>query len=191
MNKYYTRKRVVDYDEKLVLNAFKNVKKAGKDLTVFFDMDNTLFIYSTESNDKLSLEKEKNPGFFATLPLMDNAKETIQALKDMGIACKIISAADPGRKREEKIISIVKNDLPFDKEDILFVEHGKSKAELLSSMGFDITKSILVDDYYKNLFDWYENGGLGVKKTFSGKKRNIPQVKELYELVPFISGLVS
>ena len=191
MSKYYTKKRIKEYDEAMVLNAISNIKMAEKDqLTVFFDMDNTLFVYSTESNDKLSLKLENNPGFFANLPVMEFAKETIQAIKDMGISCKIISAADPGQKREDKIISIKKNELPFEDGDILFVEHGKSKAELLSNMGYDIEKSILVDDYCGNLFDWYEAGGLGVKKTFSGKKRNIPQVKELPELVFLIKSLL-
>lgn len=191
MSNYYVKKRFEEYDEKKVEDAYKNIQNLSsvKDLTVFFDMDNTLFVYSTESNDKKSLKEENNPGFFANLPLMENARETVQALKDMGISCKIISAADPGQKREDKITSVKKNSLPFEEADILFVEHGKSKAEILSAMGYDITKSILVDDYCMNLFDWYNNGGLAIKKTFSGKKRNIPQVKDLKELVSFISNL--
>lgn len=192
MNKYYTKKRNEEYEETKVYNAISNIKMAHKDqITVFFDMDNTLFVYSTESNDKKSLVEENKPGFFANLPLMEYARETIEALRDMGIDCKIISAADKGQKREDKILSVKKNNLPFKEEDILFVEHGRSKAELLQSMGYDIKKSILVDDYCQNLFDWYNAGGLGIKKTFSGKKRNIPQVHQLPELISIISSLIA
>lgn len=190
MNKHYVPKRTREYDEEKVLHAISNLKIARKEeRTIFFDMDNTLFIYSTDSNDRKSLVEENNPGFFANLELMEYARETILSLRELGYDCKIISAADEGPKRSEKIISIKKNELPFADEDILFVPHGKSKAELLASMGFDIKKCILVDDYCGNIFDWYDHGGLAVKKTFSNKKRNIPQVHNLYELVDLVKNL--
>lgn len=193
MNKYYTKIRHFEYNKEHLLQAIKNIESAKKeDITIFFDMDNTLFIFSTNSNDNLSLMlQEQVPHFFAKLPMMRYAKETIDALKAMGFKCKIISAAKPGQPRIDKIESIKINNLPFDEEDIIFVEHGKSKAGLLASMGYDISKCILVDDYYRNLFDWYAAGGLGIKKTFSGKKRIIPQVKELNELIDLVQKFVS
>ena len=45
------------------------------------------------------------------------------------------------------------------------VFNGENKSEQVRNMGYDLTKTILVDDYCKNLSDWIEAGGLAIKKS--------------------------
>ena len=45
------------------------------------------------------------------------------------------------------------------------------------------THAIIVDDYHMNIIDAYNQGVIGVKKTYSGKKRPVYQISEFYELL--------
>ena len=45
------------------------------------------------------------------------------------------------------------------------------------------------EDYYQNICNFYEIGGLGIKKTYSGKQRPIPQVESLVDLFSVLYSL--
>ena len=67
----------------------------------------------------------------------------------------------------------------------VLVPKGEKKTDYVK----DIKHSILVDDYYVNLMTWMEEGGLAIKKTFSGKQRPIPQVMNLVEIFKVLYDL--
>ena len=63
------------------------------------------------------------------------------------------------------------------------VIYGIKLLEALKELNIENPKtSILIDDYYKNIQNFYEQGGIGIKKTYSGKERPIPQVESLVDL---------
>lgn len=172
--------RKVEYDKNIIkniLNTYKGLKP--KDVHLFFDMDNTLFIFSVNSRDDISLKLQENEGFFKNLKPMNGAPETLLKLKDLGFNIYILSACMDNEYCEKEKKESLHIHFPFiDEKNMIFTKHGENKAERITSMGIDIKKSILIDDYYVNLLNWMELGGLAIKKTFSGKKREIPQIKE-------------
>ena len=73
----------------------------------------------------------------------------------------------------------------FRSEDIILINVGENKADYIDNP----ETSILVDDYYQNICNFYEIGGLGIKKTYSGKQRPIPQVESLVDLFSVLYSL--
>lgn len=191
-NKYYKKIRKIQYDKSLINKIIKEFKGLNpKDVYLFIDMDNTLFIYSKDSNDELSLELQNQRGFFKNLEPYQGAPEILFKLKEMGFNVRILSACmDNDYCEEEKRESLYKH-FPFIKDDeMIFTKHGENKAERIKSMGIDLNKSILLDDYYVNLINWMEIGGLAIKKTYSGKKRPIPQVKYFHEMFVILEKIL-
>ena len=70
-------------------------------------------------------------------------------------------------------------------EDIILVPYGERKVDKVD----DVKHSILVDDYHKNINDWYLSGGVAIKKSYSGKPRPVPVVSNLIELFPVLREL--
>lgn len=188
---YYRKLRTEEY-KKSIINKIKRQFKGLNpcDVNIFFDMDNTLYIYSTESNDLASLKIQHNPGFFANLELCDKESPAVLAeLIKMGYKVYILSACCSEAVKADKRAALAKH-FPFlTDEQIIFTMNGENKAEKIQERGIDLKKSILVDDYCVNLFAWMEKGGLAIKKTFSNKKRNIPQIHIFEELFGILKDL--
>ena len=180
----YTKLRNVEYNKKQIKKIKKKFRGLSpKDINIFWDMDNTLFIFSKNSDDKKSLKMQENEGFFRDLEAMDGGPEVVEELEKMGFNVFILSACcNDTTCPKEKYESIKINYPSIKDENIIFVMNGENKAEKIKSLGLDINRSILVDDYYANLMAWLELGGLAIKKTFSGKKRPIPQIKDFHEI---------
>ena len=73
----------------------------------------------------------------------------------------------------------------FGDEDIILVNKGENKADYIEN----IEKSILVDDYHQNIEDFYNAGGIAIKKTYSGKVRPIPQIESLVDIFSVLYDL--
>ena len=177
--------RETTYDAIAALQNEARIKSLDKkDINIFFDMDNTLFKYSVNHNDVLSLKLQNFEGFFENLEPFKEGPAVLKALIDEGYNVYILSSCcNDTYCMKEKRASLKKH-FPFIPDDqIILVMNGQNKAEQIALRGIDVQSSVLVDDYYVNIVNWIAQGGMGIKKTFSGKKREIPQVSDLRELL--------
>ena len=181
--------RTIEYDEKLIkeiADRFSNEGLKPSDITIYFDMDNTLAIFSYFGNDDEALKKANRKGFYRNLQCFEEAPAVIETLQRIGFNVKILSVyLDTKYCKKEKIAWIEYHLPSISKEDIVLVPKGEKKTDYVT----DIKHSILVDDYYGNLMTWMEEGGLAIKKTFSGKQRPIPQVMNLVEIFKVLYDL--
>lgn len=169
-----------------VIRDFKSKHLKPEDVTIIFDMDNTLCLYSRDGDDATALKLMWSKNFYKNLPCFQEAPATIELLQKMGFKVKILSSCIDSKycKKEKK--DWLHYHLPSIKdEDVILIDNGENKADYIK----DITTCILVDDYYKNLMNWYDAGGVAIKKTYSGKERPIPQVSSLVEIVGILWDL--
>ena len=173
----------------IIIASFKGFDPSQ--INLFFDMDNTLFIFSKDGRDDLSLIAQQFKGFFENLEPYPEGPRVLKKLIEMGFNVYILSSCMTNEYcRPEKRESLRKH-FPFLKdEQIIFVNNGENKAQKIKEMGIDISKSILVDDYCVNLQAWMDEGGLAIKKTYSGKERLIPQVKNLNEIFGILEDVL-
>ena len=73
----------------------------------------------------------------------------------------------------------------IDYKDIHLLSMSEDKTMIMP----DVKHSVLVDDYYVNLNEMYAAGGIGIKKSYSGKERPVPVVKSLIDLFPILHDL--
>lgn len=181
--------RKVDYDVELINSIIERIKNEGlrpEDWTICFDMDNTLAIFSYFGNDDEALKKANRKGFYRNLQCFEEAPAVVETLQKIGFKVKILSVyLDTKYCKDEKIAWIEYHLPTVEKEDIILVPKGDKKTDYIE----DIKHTILVDDYYGNLITWMEEGGLAIKKTFSGKPRPIPQVINLTEIFKILYDL--
>ena len=133
----------------------------------YYDMDNTLALFSIKGEETETLEKMYEKGFFRNLPIMENSMETLSALMFDGHEVFILSACIDSPYCKQEKIEWIEHYLPFiPKENIILVPIGTNKAEHIGN----VENSFLIDDYKKNLVEWEKAGGIPVKKRFSMKK---------------------
>jgi 5'(3')-deoxyribonucleotidase len=138
---------------------------------LFFDMDNTLAIFSQnrEHEKNVVLEKMYEKGFFAGLEPMPNARFTIEKLQERGNRIYIVSACIESPYVEQEKRLWLREHLPTIKEeDTFFLPVGESKTELIKSLFSNekINKQfVLIDDYEKNLVPFKLAGGTTIKKV--------------------------
>lgn len=151
---------------------------------IFLDMDGTLARFNVR-NVLDRFENER--GFFANLLAYKGIENINEMVKNGNIY--IISAspnmyADMDKKTWlKKYIPNLKN------ENILFCRNGQNKAKFIENkLGIKIDKNCyLLDDYTKNLVEWEEVGGIGIKRITtvsdnSTKKWKGLELKDLCKL---------
>ena len=170
------------YNEKLVqtnIERFKSMNYKPKDVTIYFDMDNVLCLFSVFGNENTALRKMYHKGFYKELVCFPEAPAVIENLQRMGFKIKILSACiDTPYCRKEKELWIHYHLPTINDEDIILVNVGENKSNYIEN----IESSILVEDFYQNIQNFYAVGGVGIKKTYSGKARPIPQVESLVDI---------
>lgn len=140
-----------------------------KNYSIYYDMDNTIALFSKKGQDKEALKNMMNEGYFKNLPVMDGAIETLQTLQQQGYQVFILSACVDSKYCESEKNLFLDKYFPFiDKEHRIFTKIGENK---VSKIKTDICKSLLVDDYSKNLQDWANAGGIAIKKRSSNKRK--------------------
>lgn len=138
--------------------------------TIFYDMDNTLALFSIKGQEGESLEKMFEKGFFRNLPVLENAVIALKVLVKSGFDVRILSACvDSPFCKREKMEWLEEHFSFIPKDKIHLMEVGQNKAEVMKAQGVPVTGTYLVDDYSKNLHQWADNGGIPVKKRFSEK----------------------
>lgn len=150
---------------------------------LFVDLDGTLAKFNVPN----ALKRFDNEvGFFARLGAYKGV-DTINELAKGGNVY-IISASPNTQADNDKIEWINKylNNVPTDNR--LICRCGDNKAEFLKSKGIEIDRECyLLDDYTKNLTEWEQSGGTGVKRltavadNSTGKWQGL-ELKELARL---------
>lgn len=183
----------MDYDAKKInemIERFKSRKLKLEDITIYYDMDNCLALFSIHGLAEKALSEMENRGYFEGLPALDDGTKVIPVIQSMGAKVKILSACiNTTYCKPEKRAWLAKHFPTISDKDIVLCEVGQVKAEIIKAKGEDVEKSILIDDYGQNLIEWIEAGGLAIKKTFSGKKRNIPTIKNHVEIFKILHDL--
>lgn len=155
---------------------------------IFLDMDGTLAKFNVK-NALNRFETEK--GFFAKL----GAYKGIEVINEMAKAGNIyIISASPNAQADIDKIEWVCKYLPNINllTNVLICRCGENKAEYLKNKGLTIdNESYLLDDYTKNLNEWEQAGGIGIKRITkvadnSRKLWKGFEIKQLVELQNFI-----
>lgn len=139
---------------------------------VFLDLDGTLARFNVRN----SLQRFANEvGFFAKL----KAYVGIEVINEMSKSGNLyIISASPNERTDREKMQWVEKYLPnFPRENITMCRIGENKAEIVQKKYcFTIDKSCyLLDDYTKNLIEWEQVGGKGIKRltTCSDNSRKI------------------
>lgn len=125
----------------------------------FIDMDGTL----AEWRDIKSNSELYQKGYYESLKpnncLLEEVKKLIKEGKDIYILSSFLSDSDYALKEKNIWLNKYLPELPVQKR--IFVPYGDVKYKYLPSKitSFDY----LIDDHTKNLLDWKEAGGTGIK----------------------------
>lgn len=169
------------------VNKFRNKMLNYKgERRILFDADNTLYLFSHIGREQEALAGCHNKGYYLNLPIFQEAPDVIRNLQKFGIRVGIATHDPGGYAKEEKIRSFDYYFPMIEKQDIYLIPQGVNKAEAVAG---DIEHTILVDDYHGNINDWYEAGGIAIKKSFSGKERPCPVVSSLIDLFYVLDDL--
>lgn len=137
----------------------RNVPILQERVKIYIDMDGTVARFHDEN---LYLERMFEKGFFRDLKPFENAVSAIKELvKDNTSEIFILSATVNSCSLEEKQEWLDRYLPEIDKEHRIFTSLNVPKSE---AIGHKLTdKSILIDDYNKNLMEWEKAGGTSVK----------------------------
>ena len=159
-------------------------------IKIFLDLDGTL----AKFNVKNALERfDKEDGFFAKLKAYKNIEIVNELAKTNSLF--IISASPNEQADKDKMIWLEKYLPNINIENITICRLGQNKAQIIQNK-YNITineQCYLLDDYTKNLNEWENFGGKGIKRiTFvsdnSTKKWKGLTLKDLKELKHFIKN---
>lgn len=127
---------------------------------IFLDMDGTI----AKFNVKNALARFENElDFFARL----GAYKGIEKINEMAKVGNIyIISASPNDRCDNDKMKWLDKFLPsLPKANIVFCRIGENKAEIIKKkIGVDIKDTLLLDDYTKNLIQWENAGGIGIKR---------------------------
>lgn len=156
---------------------------------IFLDMDGTLARFNVR-NALARFENEK--GFFANLLAYKGIENINEMVKNGNVY--IISASPNMYADMDKKVWLKKYIPNLKNEYILLCRNGQNKAKFIENkLGIKIDKNCyLLDDYTKNLIEWEEVGGIGIKRITtvsdnSTKKWKGLELKDLCKLSDIIA----
>lgn len=128
---------------------------------IFLDMDGTLAKFNVPNAVERFATEE---GFFAKL----GAYKGIELINQMVRTHNVyIISASPNAWADLDKMTWLRKYLPnLQRQNILFCRNGQNKAEYIEKvLGIQIDKNcFLLDDYTKNLTEWENAGGTGIKR---------------------------
>ena len=148
---------------------------------IFLDLDGTLAKFNVKNALK-RFDNEK--GFFAKLGAYKNIEKINELAKNGNVY--IISASPNLQADSDKMLWIKKylDNVPLD--NIILCRLGENKAKIIKSKcNIDIDNTCyLLDDYTKNLIEWEQQGGKGIKRLtkVSDNSRKLWKGLELKDL---------
>ena len=141
-----------------------------KKIKLFYDLDNTGFLFATKQTEKEIIEKglHLQKGYFRNLKPLDGFCETVEKLVSEGYDVCFLTHYDAKHPHiiQEKRDCCAEHVPCIGNDKIIVVPTGQSKADFIEEDKI----CILIDDYGVNLRDWQEKGGIPVKKRSSFKR---------------------
>ena len=130
-------------------------------MRIFVDMDGTLAKWNNVEFEQLFEE-----GYYRNLEpnqeLLDEVNSLIRQGEDIYILSAYLTESEYAKKEKQEWVKQYLPELKEEKQ--IFVPYGTNKAEYLKEHYSPITnQDYLIDDYTKNLLEWKEYGGIGVK----------------------------
>lgn len=155
---------------------------------IFLDLDGTLARFNVRN----ALERfDKEEGFFARLKAYKDIEIVNELAKTNNLF--IISASPNEQADKDKMIWLTKYLPNINVENITICRIGENKAKIIQDKYNIIINEqcYLLDDYTKNLNEWENVGGIGIKRLTSvsdnsTKKWKGLELKQLKELINFI-----
>ena len=136
-------------------------------LKLFLDLDGTLAKLNSKKNALKRFDNEK--GFFSSLKPYKNI-EIINELATCGnVEVYVISATPNEQADQDKMVWINTYLKDIKQENICFCRLNENKAKVIKNkLNIEIDKEcILLDDYTKNLIEWKNLNGIGIKRLTS------------------------
>lgn len=136
-------------------------------LKLFLDLDGTLAKFNSKKNALKRFDNEK--GFFSSLKPYKNI-EIINELATSGLVEVFIISATPNEQADlDKMTWINQYLNQVKKENICFCRLNENKAKVIQNkLNIIIDNNcILLDDYTKNLIEWKNLNGIGIKRLTS------------------------
>lgn len=155
---------------------------------IFLDLDGTLAKFNVPN----ALERfDKEEGFFKNLGAYKGIEVVNELARDNALF--IISASPNEQADKDKMIWIEKFLPNININNITICRIGENKAKIIQDK-YNITindKCYLLDDYTKNLNEWENFGGKGIKRITkvadnSTKKWQGLELRQLKDLVNFV-----
>lgn len=136
-------------------------------INLFLDLDGTLAKFNSKRNALKRFDNEK--GFFANLKPYKYIEFVNELANNKNVNVFIISATPNEQADQDKLIWIEKHLNNIKKENICFSRIGENKAKVIKDkLNITIDKTcLLLDDYTKNLIEWQNLNGIGIKRITS------------------------
>ena len=134
---------------------------------LFLDMDGTIAKFNSKRNalERFAVEK----GFFATLKPFKYIDTINELIESNQVQVFVISASPNAQADNDKMIWLETHLPKLAKENICFCRIGENKAKIIKDK-LNITidnECYLLDDYTKNLVEWNNCNGIGIKRLTS------------------------
>ena len=136
-------------------------------LKLFLDLDGTLAKFNSKKNALKRFDNEK--GFFSSLKPYKYIEIINEIAKNNNVDVYIISATPNEQADSDKMIWIKTYLKDIKQENICFCRLNENKAKIIKDkLNITIDKQcILLDDYTKNLIEWKNLNGIGIKRLTS------------------------
>jgi 5'(3')-deoxyribonucleotidase len=136
-------------------------------LKLFLDLDGTLAKFNNKKNALKRFDNEK--GFFSSLKPYKYIETINEIVKSNNVEVYIISATPNEQADNDKMIWIKTYLKQIKQENICFCRLNENKAKVIKDkLNIEIDKEcILLDDYTKNLIEWKNLNGIGIKRLTS------------------------
>ena len=136
-------------------------------LKLFLDLDGTLAKFNSKKNALKRFDNEK--GFFSSLKPYKNIEVINELATCENIEVYVISATPNEQADLDKMVWINTYLKDIKQENICFCRLNENKAKVIKDkLNIEIDKEcILLDDYTKNLIEWKNLNGIGIKRLTS------------------------
>ena len=136
-------------------------------INLFLDLDGTLAKFNSKRNCLKRFDNEI--GFFANLKPYKYIEFVNELANNKNVNVYVISATPNDQADQDKLIWIRKYLNNIKEENICFSRIGENKAKVIKDK-LNITidnNCLLLDDYTKNLIEWQNLNGIGIKRITS------------------------
>jgi hypothetical protein len=120
---------------------------------------------------------EAGEEFWITMPMLAGAKELWQKIGKYGVT--ILSSPGEFDGAKEGKIKWIKENLRPSPKKIIFKQTGQKHTEIQGKGEEAIKKSVLIDDYGKNLKPWESIGAKGIKHSADTLQNTLDSLEEL------------